>query len=58
MKDIEKFKEKLRKNFTSTITSPQFKIPPATKTAAMLEWMVISIVFDSTVEELKNNKNK
>lgn len=56
LEELERFKTKFHKNFIKTLTSPKFKYPPDSKEAAMLQWLVVSVIFDSTVEDCKTLK--
>lgn len=47
-----KFKIKLRKNFISTMTNTRFKIPADTKSAAEIKWLELSVIFDSTIDDI------
>ena len=56
-KFIQQFKQKFRKNFMKTLTSSQYKIPPDSKEMALLKWIEVSTIFDSTLREL-DSKSK
>ena len=52
----EKFKNKFRKNFISTLTSKKYKIPADTELEANIKWIEVSIIFDSTLEQMQKKR--
>lgn len=55
--ELMRFKTKLRKNFVSTITDTRFKIPADTKIEALIKWLEISIIFDSTIDDILKTRD-
>jgi hypothetical protein len=51
IKKANRFKKFFRKQYISTMTSSQFKIPPDSKTKAEIDWIAISVIFDSTLDK-------
>ena len=52
---LNKFKEKLKKRYIKNMTSEQYQIPADSKELALIKWINVSVVFDSLVEEMKED---
>jgi hypothetical protein len=55
--ELIKFKTKLQKNFISTTTDTRFKIPADTKSQAFIKWLEISVIFDSTIDDILKTRD-
>jgi hypothetical protein len=57
IKKAECFKRLFRKQYISTMTSSQFKIPPDSRAKTEIDWIAISVIFDSTLDKFFGRKD-